>query len=72
MSGRIDFYRWFEKQPKPFQDSFIDPSHSVLDAGCMIFSRLAEERAAEEMGSGSLHLPTTVCQNAADTKVGDE
>ena len=29
-------------------------------------------RAAEETGSGSLHLPTTVCQNAADTKVGDE
>jgi hypothetical protein len=43
---------------------------------CEVHEQLAmffkKNAPAEEIGSGSLHLPTTVCQNAADTKVGDE
>jgi len=47
--------------------------HCSDDDDCIACALLwASRRAAEETGSGSLHLPTTVCQNAADTKVGDE
>lgn len=56
---RLTFQRYCDERSERCTD----------DDDCIACALLwATGRAAEETGSGSLHLPTTVCQNAADTK----